>query len=386
MNSLASASAAGFAPRLLNKIYSRLTFRPLVYGYANARVHGMFSNFIPAKKIDEMISCRTVQSLAEVLERTAYKQDLIELSLRFKGEELIELAVGQNFAKFAKTLIKLTPEQDKTSIKAILSRWDAHNIKTIILARKQKKNYSQIAPYLVLAGSVGEDKLKHMLQAQNSEQFYEALRSTEFGRGLLRMPSSATESENSVRQMFLSVGQDYAALEPILAILDIYSYSLMAGVAKAANGGGQVSSLLARQAYEKNLSTVLRLLFAGTEPQKLRPHMVPGGRLSARQWVDVSALKDTKKILQRVSRHLPVEDAIAHYEKSQKISSVEVAISLQSAKRSLRQFRHTQMSLATIVGALLLKEQEVANIRKIARGKALGLDAGEIEKMMVLVK
>lgn len=370
----------------IGAVRSKLAFRPLIYGYANARVHGMFSYFLTSAQIEELISCRTVQSLAESLERTSYKEDLVSRSLKFKGEELIELSLGQNFSKFAKQLMDLTPKRSKHILKAILSRWDAHNLKTIILARKQKKSYEQIAPFLMLAATLQKPHLKALLGAPDSESFYAQLRLTEFGQGLLKMPASP--ANGSIRQMILSMGKEDSAIEPLLGILDVYTYSLIADVAKdKKNPDSQiVASLLSQEALAKNLSTTLRLLNAGAPAQKIRQYIVPGGMFSPYAWANMASTLNSEQILKKISLRLPLQKAIEEYKKSGKISAVEVALSQELARRSLKTFRHEQLSLGTIVGALLFKEQEVANIRKIVRAKSLSLGEGEIRKMMVLVK
>jgi len=43
------------------------------------------------------------------------------------------------------------------------------------------------------------------------------------------------------------------------------------------------------------------------------------------------------------------------------------------------------MSIGAIAGFLFLKEEEMNNIRKIVRGKALGLPAERIAEMLILV-
>ncbi|MFH0927641.1 MAG: V-type ATPase subunit, partial [Candidatus Micrarchaeota archaeon] len=213
----------GAAAQFALSIASRLSFRPLTYGYANARVHGMFASLLSSAQIEEMISSRSVSSLAELLERTPYKKDLVELSLNFKGEELIELALSRNFANYSRQVLKFTPPTARPIIDAILSRWDAHNLKTIILARKQGKSYESIAPYLVLAATLTKAQLKCLLSAQSAEEFYAKLRLTKFGAGLMSIPASASNG-GSIRQMLLSMGRDDTALEPLLGILDFYSY------------------------------------------------------------------------------------------------------------------------------------------------------------------
>ncbi len=374
-----------FQPKfIINTLLSYITFRPLLYGYANARVHGLYSNFLTSSQMEEIINSRSVASIAEILGRTSYKKELIDLSLKFRGEELIELALSKNFANFAHTLLALTPNQSKHIVDAIISRWDVHNLKTIILARKQSKKYEDVAPYLMLAGTLTKEQLKGLLEANNSEDFYSKLRLTQFGSGVLTMP--ATDANGSVRQMILSMGQAHIALEPILAILDVYAYHLIDDVAKMSHREAkEVAPILARYADEKNLSTVLRLAQVGESEQKMLRYLVPGGCVSESKWRHVFELKQPSLMLSKLSRCLPIS-SLTKYEKTKKISDIEVELSHDTAKKGIMQFRNAQLSLGVIVGALLLKEQEVANIRKIVRSKALGLSNEEIRSMMVLVK
>jgi len=371
---------------MINSVMSYFSFRPLTYGYANARVHGMYSNLLSSSQIEELISARSVSILAELLERTAYKKDLVEFSLKFSGEELIELALSKNFAKFSKQILSFTPGSTKLIVDALLSRWDAHNVKTIILAKKQKKTFEQILPYLTLAGTLSKNQLKQLLMSESAEDFYAKLRFTTFGAGLISLPSSHSNG-SSVRTMFLSMENDDSALEPLLGILDYYAFKSLSDATRLPFREAQeVEPLLQRYADEKNLSTLLRMVEAGADAQTLLKYLVPGGKVSAAQWKSMFELKDIPKILEKASRKLPLKSAIAKYNKTKKISDVEVELSQDSAKKGLMQFRHSQLSLGTIVGAILLKEQEVANIRKIVRAKSLGLSGEQTHSMMVLVK
>lgn len=377
---------------LLRSLKAKLSFRPLVYGYANSRVHGMFSQFLTEAQFKEIMSAKSAQSLAGILERTPYKEDLVAYSLRFKGEQLIELALGRHYARFAKKVLSITPPAGQDTIKAILSRWDAHNLKTVILARKQKKTFEQLEPFLVLASTLTRTQLKSLFEAPSAEDLYSILRTTEFGSGLLSRPSLNGYNGNtpsaSIKKMILSMGKDDTALEPLLAQLDVYSYSLATDVITSGEQDArQVATILAMIASEKNLSTVLRLLSANETPENIEKYIVPGGYYTKHEWVNIARLKDTDKILEKVSSKIKyMSSAKEEYEKTKKLSSIEVILSQQSAKEGLRQFRNSQLSLGVIVGALLMKEQEMANIRKITRAKALGLDDSEINKMIVMVK
>ncbi|MFH0927188.1 MAG: V-type ATPase subunit, partial [Candidatus Micrarchaeota archaeon] len=164
-------------------------------------------------------------------------------------------------------------------------------------------------------------------------------------------------------------------------------YKAIAGVSKMQHKeAAEVAPFLERYADEKNLSTLLRLVEAKADERTFMKYLVPGGKISAPSWKAMFAMGDISKILEKASPKLPLASAIERYKKTKKISGIEVELSQDSAKRSLRKFRHASLSLGVIVSALLLKEQEVANVRKMVRSKALGLPESEIRSMMVLVK
>ena len=74
------------------------------------------------------------------------------------------------------------------------------------------------------------------------------------------------------------------------------------------------------------------------------------------------------------------------YRKNASLSAFEIAMATANAKEGLATFQRAGMGLGAIVGGLLLKENEMNNIRKIVRAKALGLPGEEIVKMMVSVR
>lgn len=372
----------------------------LVYGYANARVHAMVSFFLTSEQLRELAAARTVDVIIEMLERTSYKDDLVALSLRFRHEELVELALGREFAHFASKLLRITPPASRPTIAALLARWDAHNLKTIILARKQGKKFDDIAPYLVLAGTLREEDLRGLLQAGGSEPFYALLRATAFGADFLTR-SPARPSLAQIKKMFMAIDDPQAAIEPMLGLLDVFAFQLAdESIAGGEKDAEVVRLLLRREADAKNLSTVLRLArasayggatggdatAAGSLSAQVRRFIVPGGSMGVNAWVALAALGGVESIAEAASRKIrATASAMDDYRQSKSVSSIETALAAANARAGLKTFHRAGVSLGVIVGALLLKEQEMHNIRKIVRGKAQGLSEDEIRKMLVTV-
>jgi len=55
-------------------ILSRFSFRPLVYGYSNARVRAMRPHLLSRRQAEDMLKVKTNAAVAEYLSRTIYRK------------------------------------------------------------------------------------------------------------------------------------------------------------------------------------------------------------------------------------------------------------------------------------------------------------------------
>ncbi|GEM_PF-587605 len=363
----------------------RITFRPLVYGYSNARVRAMHAAFVGKELLREMLAARSVNEGIELLERTAYKEDIVPLSLKYKGEELVELALAANFAKFAQKLKKSTPKPGKKAVEAMLSRWDVRNIKTVMLGRKLGKKFEDISALLVPAGSLAPDELAQMAGAKDGLELFSCIRGSSFGRRMFEAPIPNAPALSGMRKAMLS--QDEKTTELISTLLDGYYFHLTKDAVVPSDFDSMaVRRMLASEADGKNLSTVLRLRNSGAGAQAVRGMLVPGGFVKVQEFASMLDGGQFDARLAHVAGVLGIRKEIADYQAAKSISALEMALEKKAALESLHAMRRLQMGLGTIVGALLLKEQEISNIRKIIRGKALGLPHERIEQMLVIVE
>ncbi len=380
-----SRNGPGALDRAARALFGSLKFRPLIYGYANARVHALASKFLTPAQMQELIRAGNTQEIVEMLERGIYKEDLVALSLKFKGEDLVELATSRHFSKFAKALLKLTPRDGQGIVQAMLSRWDAHNVKTVLLARAQGKRFEDIEPYLVIAGTLDGNDLRGLLEAKDPDAFLIKLGVGGFGGALIASePGQKAYLEAKKR---LREGGGEKALSTLHDALDAYPFGLAGTLAVGQDRDSkQVKKLLDRLADEKNLSTVMRLSAAGEKPSAIRKYLVDGGTIGEREWSEIAKRKDSQDMLGKLKRKLPLSGALEEYRQTGRLSMLEVALAQNTAREGLKAFTRSGLGVGVIVGALLLKEQEMANIRKLMRGRALGLGEKEIMKILVLAK
>ena len=97
-----------------------LSQTPIAYGYSNARVKAMRTHLLTRAQLDEMSRVKSVPEIIEILERTHFKQDLVALSLKFSGVDLVRVALGKNAARTYCKLIRITPESGKGTVLAFL--------------------------------------------------------------------------------------------------------------------------------------------------------------------------------------------------------------------------------------------------------------------------
>lgn len=129
--------------------------RSTKYGFANARVKALKSFLLTRREIEEMLLL-DMQGVIGILERGAYKAELHKFSLSFKGEELIEKAVEENFRNVIAKLLKLStfPEMQllcKKFMHELLYEKFTYSEKNILKRRKlktAKKNEESLAEHI----------------------------------------------------------------------------------------------------------------------------------------------------------------------------------------------------------------------------------------------
>ena len=376
---------AAVAAEAVAKVRSALTFRPLAYGYANARVMAMRSQLVQAGMLRQMLGVGSTNEVIELLERTAYKEDLVPLSLKFRGEELVELALGASFAKFAQKLRRVTPKDGEEVMAALLARYEARNLRAVLLGRKLGRNFDDVAPFLVPAGMLTLQQLREVMEAPDAQAAYAKLRTTPFGRMIFE-GSAGWMTSAQMRSLMQGIGSTSTS-EAVIGVLDAYYYHLARGaVVRSDPERAAIADMLELEADAKNISTLLRMKKSGAGGLEIEKMLVPGSSQEKRFWNELAGLPGVDAVVARAEKKFGLREAHEKYKADGKISHFEIALEEKAARRGLKAMFRQQMSLGVLVGALLQKEQEMGNIRKIVRGKALGLPKESIEEMLVLVE
>jgi len=375
----------------ISALKALFTFKPLVYGYSNARVRAMRTALLSSRQAEDLLKVNTNAAVAEYLQRTTYREDFTGMGANVNDEERVERAVSKNFARTAQKILKITPEASKATLLALLTRYDVLNLKTILLARKLGRSKEETEKLLVPAGSISREELFAMASAKSADELYETIRASDFGKKFFSSTSVTQISKAQIKTALQA--SDDGKLELLVAALDSYYYYVISSAVKAGDKDGEAILRLVRSETDaKNVITCMRLKRGGADKRAVMKCMVQGGSFTNRQLEKMAGAKDIPEIANIAASFFISETgrgdfarAEERYKKDGQISHFEVVFENSIARRSLHALRRSMMSVGAIAGFLFLKEEEMNNIRKIVRGKALGLPAERIAEMLVLV-
>jgi V/A-type H+-transporting ATPase subunit C len=361
---------------------STLESRGLKYGYSNARVKAMKGLLLKSGFYEELIKVGSIEAMVELLQRTGYKGDLSAASVDYSGSELIEMAASRNFAHEVQKLLRITPKEDRLAVRGLLVKWDLMNLKTMMHARTLGRSYDEVKPYLFPVGGLSEDDFRRIMKAEEKEIFRE-VRRTELGQQMLS--SSTAHFSKRMWDKFRSALRSVNMFLQMETIIDAYTYLLMEqGLAKT--GGKEIEHIrriLKKEIDAKNIMIIERLKKHGTDPNRIRESLIRGGTLRESTISRLIEAKDLPALLSIIKAkflHLDIKDT-----GSLSLTGLEIALEKSLAIQKSAAFYRAVLSVGVIVGFVLLKEAEINNLRKIAKGKEFNTQEEDVRSMLVVV-
>lgn len=360
-------------------IYSRLPkleSRALKYGYSNARVRAMKGLLLKGSFLEELIRVGSIEGMTELLQRSGYKNDLAGASVGYSGSALIESAAARNFAKTVQKLVRITPKGDRKAISSLLMRWDLMNVKTIMHAKRLKKSYDETRAYLFEVGGLGEDDFRRLMKAEDNSILRE-MRRTEFGRKIL-----ASGSEE-MRESFARAMAGVASFVKNESIIDSYVYLFMDQALSEAGGKefDSIREILRKEIDARNIMIIERLKKHNTPRDRILSSLIKGGTMNERM---VQKLMEAKDLNAVISIAGPKFRGL-EFGEGKGLSELEIAFEKSIAAQKVHGFHRSILSAGVLIGFLLLKEEEINNLRKIAKGKEFRMSESEVRQMLVVV-
>jgi V/A-type H+-transporting ATPase subunit C len=334
------------------------------YAYITGRVRAMKTKLIPAEMYPRMQSMDESE-IARYLEETQYKDEIDALSKDYSGTELIEHATFANLAKTYKKLLDVSIDEPQFLILEYLRRWDIWNIKTILRGKFYGASEAEIMKYLVPAGELSLEFLDNMAKKSTVQEVVQAFDGTDYSSALAQYD-----------------GENLASVENALDKLYYFRMERAVGGTMSV-GGGLLLKYVRREIDIKNLITLFRMNKAGIEANIIQENLIPGGKLGDE--LSRMAGQPFAEFLRGLEGY-PFWSSISDIATADidAISRIEARLRAYLIRYAWALSNYHPLSILPVLGYMVSKDTEVANIRKIVRGKEAGLPAELIEEQVVV--
>lgn len=341
------------------------------FPYAATRVKARKSTLIPKAQYEKFL-VMDLRSITRFIGETEYSKEISELSTKYSGLDLVEMATYENLARNFHEILKFCRGNLKRVVERYLTIWDTWNIKTILRGKSYGASQQEILDDLVPAGTFSREDLREMVVAEDLDALLKHLKGTEFHRHILDAKTAGGDV-------------DLMKLENALE-RDYYSDLLT-----IATGTGWVHKIIVRFFREKidlvNLKTLFKLKFAEMEPEFIASYLLPGGHeLNMSELKHLAGTEDFEHFLNELKSYRfwpaikgPAEAA----SESGTLNMVMSALDANHFRTASKFGKLYPLSLLPFLDYFIWKRIEVDNIRIICRGKEAGLSEDLIRSMLI---
>jgi len=338
--------------------------KPVKYAYITGRVRAMKTKLIPGEMYPRMLSMDTSE-IARYLEETQYKDEIDALSKDYAGTELIEHATFANLAKTYRKLSEVSIDEPSFLILEYLRRWDVWNIKTLLRGKFYGASDVEIMKYLVPAGELSPEYLDELAKKETVQEVISAFDGTDYATALAQYD-----------------GKNLASVENALDKLYYFRMERAVGGTLSV-GGGLLLKYVRREIDIRNLTTLFRMNRAGIDAAVIQDNLIPGGKLHDE--LSRMAGMPFGEFLRGLEGY-PFWSSISDIATADidAISRIEARLRAYLVRYAWALSNYHPLSILPVLGYMVSKDTEVANIRKIVRGKDAGLPAELIEEQVVV--
>ncbi|NLI74547.1 MAG: ATP synthase A1 subunit C [Euryarchaeota archaeon] len=343
------------------------------YPYAVARVKGKKSRLLTQDNYPKLLMM-DLNEISRFMGETQYKVEMAELAPRYDGVNLIEMGTSRNLAQTYRDIIGFTTGELRDIVVAYLRRWDYQNIKTILRGRFSGASLEEIQEDLVPAGDLSERYLISLVGMETTEDVINSLQNKE---GFVLPEDLPTLMEQ----------EDY--LPAVEDSLDRTYYTHLLKTIQPKRKPEKIFlSYIEREIDIVNLRTLLKLKQAGLPLELMKEYFIEGGyELDDKELERLASTDSFETLLDELVNLSFYDEIRAGVEATRQTGSLsEIMLNLKKWQaRQAEKFSNIYpLSVLPVIDFIIRKNDEVNNIRTIARGKAAGMDSEIINKLLVL--
>lgn len=341
------------------------------FPYTYARVSVMRS-FLLKKDDYQRLMKMDASEIASYLQGSQYKGEIDELGVKFKGIQLLELALNRNLANTWAKLKRISPPSLRAIITIYLLKADIWNLKTLIRARYTGLAQGELQAMLLPSGFLNMKKLDELSKKESIEEILKSAGFVGF-----RYFASAVDRFRETK-----------SISDIENALDLFYYSSMKEFSgRIPREGGLFREFVEYELEASAIINVLRLKRAGMPSKEIEKFMViPGtARSLLTGMINAPSPSDAAKALEQ-SRFRPVVEAgVSEFLAGGSLIRLELDLARNVLKHSALLIHRHPLSVDTILGYMFAKEIEVRNLKLMLKAKKLGMGMDFVEQQLIAV-
>lgn len=338
--------------------------KPVKYAYITGRVRAMKTKLIPGEMYSRMLSM-DISEIARYLEETQYKDEIDLLAKDYSGAELVEHATFENLANTYRKLLRVSIDEPQFLILEYMRRWDIWNIKTVLRGKFYGASDEEIMKYVIPAGELGPEFLEGLSKKDTIEEIIQSFDGTDYYEALTQYDGDMLSSlENALDKLYY-----YRMERAVGGTLSV--------------GGGLLLKYVKREIDIKNLITLFRMNKAGIDASIIQENLIEGGKFGDE--LNRMAGQPFNEFLRGLEGY-PFWGAISEVASADPdgISIIEARLKAYLVRYAWALSNYHPLSILPVLGYIVSKDTEVANIRKVVQGKAAGIPNEQIEEQLVV--
>ena len=341
------------------------------YPYTYARVSVMRS-FLLRKDDYHKLMKMNLNEIISYLQSSQYKKEIDELAVRFKGVQLMELALNKNLANTWAKLKKISPPSLRVVIAAYLLRVDVLNVKTLVRAKFTKLSADKLQPMLLPSGFLTEKKLAELEKKESVDDILKSvgfIDYSQFAKALesFRETKSVSEIENALDRFYYSAMEEFSRRLP--------------------SEGRLFGEFLEAEIEMAAVMNVLRLKRANLPAKDIERYVtIPeSGRALIRKMIGSPSTGEAAKLLEQSKYREFAENGVKEFQGSGSLIRLELDLSRQLLKRSVLLLHQHPLTVDVILGYLFAKEIEVRNLKLLLKARQLRIGEEFAEQQLVTI-
>ena len=340
------------------------------YAYTVARVKAKKSGLLKEDAYTKMLMM-SLPEISRFISEGGYQKEITELTGKYDGVDLIEHATYTNMARLFRGILNASKGELNDMIAADLGRWDVWNLKVILRGRSFGLDADGIKEDLVPAGELDMAQLEKLMSYEDDEDLIKA-----FGK----------LEGTAVPQELISKYKETKNLAAIEDFLDkSYYENLLNSIDSSSRPTRLYQDFIRNEIDITNLETILKLKKEGISGEEVLQYFISGGKLIdkklATQLANAESISAMANDLASLEFYEDIKDAL---DDTNSLRDIVASLNKYHMKQA-KTFSHLYpLSVIPIVDFMIHKENEVNNIRIIARGIETGLDKEVIKGLLVI--